>query len=807
MRANRLARRPQTQLIPHRGVLSKINPVVRKKSKPTNTQVPKEWGEDHAQAYRLLVGPKINEYIPPPPETPEPEKIPEKDLRKMEKEKLLSKLVPSRLNTPVEPVRVTNESLERMHFPPDLLVQIFPPDHRPRFDLLSRYQTKRPKTSHIVKPKFSSKTTSRADGKSPFQTEVLDYQTENINNSLISNEEDDEYSQTEIFIKVKSDDNEEEEIFQIVPQHHEEDKQDSSQKIYDSRQAIKVRQMFYVLRCWAKYNTNARIKAMFIIDVIDTHKKLDIFRKWFRYVKFSIKIRILLNKAQNALRFHRYMSSWLIWREKTFKETINARKASDYLQIKNRILLLNYFKELRFALRSQKIYRLEIQKYFRYHHNGPFAIVNKYYEHKRKNTLNALYHHFKKVAPIVLKNWKFFVIQNREFKKRIEEYNEVTKKLMFLRWQQIYKDHFHSRMMESLRQGMNIFHGKYQWNEHEASEKVEKTVMVQLIRDKQVLKAKLNQFDRLSSNHYEAVLRRRQMRKEIENATQNYFSKQEELLLIDYNKKANSTANKVREIRLNLADSFLYHIEKAINNFDSHISSQSYCLAFRVLSEPLVNRAVGYFYEKKHIISLVRTAVHQRRILRAVITCSQLYHYGYSWGKWRKFINQSNDLRSIGLMETIRRRRQILELYPYFNWVEVLPVRPPRPLKEVEQAFKDLPLVSIQRKIARERMHHVNVRMMLSRRRMLRDFIRAYASYVQERRATREVMRLMRNRRNLSLLTQGYEAFKINKDGELKEPVSNKMKNEINSNIIAWYRHFFRARVRQRRSLEQVEIV
>ena len=70
-----------------------------------------------------------------------------------------------------------------------------------------------------------------------------------------------------------------------------------------------------------------------------------------------------------------------------------------------------------------------------------------------------------------------------------------------------------------------------------------------------------------------------------------------------------------------------------------------------------------------------------------------------------------NSKRTKGLMEIIRRRTEILQLFPYTNWVEIIPVRPPRPLKEVEAMYKDLPLVSIQRKVASERVHHVNVKL------------------------------------------------------------------------------------------------
>ena len=169
----------------------------------------------------------------------------------------------------------------------------------------------------------------------------------------------------------------------------------------------------------------------------------------------------------------------------------------------------------------------------------------------------------------------------------------------------------------------------------------------------------------------------------------------------------------------------------------------------------------------------------------------------FGWNLWRSFIEKVNANRSNGIMSSIRRRTQIMQLYPYFNWVEVLPVRPPRPLKEVEQMFKDLPLVSIQRKVARERVHHVNVRMMLMQRRMLRDFIRAYASYVQEQIATRTVIMLLKKKQQLTLTRKAFAAFKATGD-KVAEDIPNAEEQEISANITAWFRHFFRERARQK---------
>lgn len=119
--------------------------------------------------------------------------------------------------------------------------------------------------------------------------------------------------------------------------------------------------------------------------------------------------------------------------------------------------------------------------------------------------------------------------------------------------------------------------------------------------------------------------------------------------------------------------------------------------------------------------------------------------------------------------------------------------------------FRDLPLVSIQRKVARERVHHVNVRMMLMRRRVLRDFIRAYASFVQEQIAIREVVKLLRKKREVRLMRISMDAFKCAQSDEYETKL-NRHEFEIGANIAAWHRHFFRQRAAQRRIASTVPI-
>jgi hypothetical protein len=156
------------------------------------------------------------------------------------------------------------------------------------------------------------------------------------------------------------------------------------------------------------------------------------------------------------------------------------------------------------------------------------------------------------------------------------------------------------------------------------------------------------------------------------------------------------------------------------------------------------------------------------------------------------------------LMVIIRRRTAILKLFPYFNWKEVLPIKAPRPLREIEQMFRDLPPVSVQRKIVRERTLHVHAKVLLIARRTMRDFFRAYASFVQTQIAARAVIKLMRQKQTTRSVRFVFDSFKANWQHVLYEPAEDAQVRVINADIAAWFNHFFRERVRQQRLALQI---
>ena len=790
--------RSKSQLLPNRGVLTRINPVVRKKTKTRNVHVPPEWDQSTAQAYRLLVGPKINNYVDEKDieESKEKSEIEEiKGKEKEEKESFLNKLYPSRLGEKYEPFEVTVAQLDALTMPNDLLVQVLPPGTVPKYDLILNSQKKKTakKKLQITKEPLPSLSTSVYDDEKTLEQPV----------SLKT---------IKSFLSIRS--------FTKMPDLKAEEEEEAGEKNKDAvkpdekktlksktldeiekqiaqKAAIRLRMYFYVLRCWACYNINARSKSVFITNVDNSRLSLHYLRHWNSYVQKKLDLRRSKKALDEYISRTQQTKYWSTWKSKSTKAIKNAAIAAAYLEKKNKesfkkILLL--YKD---CAHSKKTARRDIQKFFRFKPNGPFKEVNEYYTDVRAKNIKAMHHFFIKEVPPVIKVWRQQVLQRKKDNQQIAEVHVILRKFTFADWFEAYKDHFHSRILSEVRRYSKILLQKGAEKEKESAERVEKTVIIQLVHDRNILNAKLSQFDRLSQNHKEAVLRRGQLRGEITAATNKYFVRQEELSLVDSFKQASEVERKTREIRMQLAEGFLFHLGRAVRSYDNQVVAHEYCLAFRVLSNPIVERAVGYFYEKKHIKSLLASAVRSRKALKQATTCVKLYHQCFGWNLWRKYIEKMNENRSSGIMADIRRRTQIMQLYPYFNWVEVLPVRPPRPLKEVEMMFKDLPLVSIQRKVARERVHHVNVRMMLMKRRMLRDFLRAYASYVQEQIATRSVIMLMKKKRNATTLRRALACFQAKGD-EVPKNIPCKQEDEISANITAWFRHFFRERSRQR---------
>jgi hypothetical protein len=540
------------------------------------------------------------------------------------------------------------------------------------------------------------------------------------------------------------------------------------------------------------------------LDVHHTQISLSFFQKWHKYVATVVHLRNCFEQTQTQWRKRITENYFKNWKKLGTKAILRARVAARFLNQRNRELLKTILDLFYKTAHSRRIARRETAKFFRFKPDGPFTPVNVFYANKRVKNIRALHHHYVKSIPPIMNEWHKLVLLRHRDNDRTAQIYAMRRKSTFRYWEEQYKNHFHARVLADVRRRSLTVAFRNAKREKEGSDRIEKTMMLQLIRDRHVFNVKLGHFNRLSENHSEAVLKRRIMRNEISTTTNDYFKRHEELQLFDFFKQADEVARKTREVRLHLAEGFLYHLGRVVRGYDNQVIAHQFCLAFRILCEPIVERAVGYFCEKRLLKNLLMAARHQRDVLRKVIKCAAIYHRARGWSWWRQFTDRVTAQQSEGLMEIIRRRTEIMQRYPYFNWTETLPVKAPLPLKEVEQMFKGLPAVSLQRKLARARQHHLNTKVMLNERRTMRDFFRAFAGFVQTQQALRTVLKLLQQRQALRITRAGLVAFLKNwKKGkvELRETLEI---TALSADIEAWMKHFFRERARQQQLLKRL---
>ena len=495
-------RRPATQLLPNRAVLSKMSTVVRKKPRGDATvkqQVPAEWGGERSQAFRLLVGPRIKEYyVSENVEVPRPI-TPVKTKEREETEKFLSKLKPSRLKTPYEPFNVTQEQVDACIMPSDLLVQVFPPDQRPKTDLLSRQwnKTQIKRVFRFSRPQ--SETGSRADS----------VQTTSAYTTTVATTARTAIEEIQV-VEAAVDATEPVEEEPKPAESAREQRRQTGRKQYDARiakmrhrQVYKLRSYFYVLRCWARTRINARVKAEFVVEVFKTTLSRHIVHKWHRYVATMLRLRRCRAQLVSTIQHKMITTVWRIMKRRARRAMVHAVAAARFLKERQR----KQGKEILMAFlrvaHGRRVCRIETNRSFRYKSNGPFTPIMRHYAVKRERNVKARHMNFVKKTPPILRAWMYIVNRSKDDKKKTIEIHEMLRKMLFKEWFEAYRYHFHQRVMVEIRHSSIGFTLRSRTQEAESAEKVEKTVMVQLLRDKNVLNVKLAQFDRLSQNHAE----------------------------------------------------------------------------------------------------------------------------------------------------------------------------------------------------------------------------------------------------------------------------------------------------------------
>jgi hypothetical protein len=544
---------------------------------------------------------------------------------------------------------------------------------------------------------------------------------------------------------------------------------------------------------------------LFLIDVHETATLLHYIRAWHVYTSARTQLRrteheLVAHYNQVLLR-----ERWAQWKEIAKDAIYQGALANRAFREKWRRTFISILLAFHDAAHSRRVCRRDVEQKFRYFPNGPFQLINDHYDWKRSHTIPALHFRFMRLLPRMLHLWQDVVRRYNDYRARSRHVGMSTAGLKLREWYDIYRDHFHRRVLSEVRLVARRFRQKIHENSAAEAKQVENTLMLQLVRDKKVLDTKLQQFDRLAQIHAEAVSRRRVALHDCGRISTDYFKRHEELQLFDFERTANDIWPKVREVRKTLAEAWVYHVGRVANSYENQQVAEVFCTAFRGLAEPIVDQAFSYFHEKRAIRRLLASFCRHRRVLGTVVGCTATWHRLFGLQVWQAFMDRQNEPRTKGLMERVRRRRELLMLYPYFNYVEIIEARPPRPIKEVEQMFKDLPQPSIQRKLARERDHHVAVRLQLAEKRLKRDFFRAFASYVQEARACAEVMALMSRRRAMRLKKIGFNSFRAY---EAKSMIVGQLVPDelrVSADLAAWFRHLIHERARQRRLVSKLQ--
>lgn len=440
----------------------------------------------------------------------------------------------------------------------------------------------------------------------------------------------------------------------------------------------------------------------------------------------------------------------------------------------------------------EKIYQRDVLENFRYKSKEELTKISSYYEKKRYSNIKSLHFLFMTFGLHMFQKWHQVAIFMKDDRSKLVQYSTYKTRSFFQLWLTYYQHSFRERTLIEIRK-RGLKHNQFTSTKiDEDALYVQKTLLISLWREKGVLRTKVQQFDRLSQNHSEAVLKRNHVKEEIEKATKLFFIQKEEHHLIDYYNKPDEIRQEIIDIRVQMARGFVYHIQRSIKSFESQGIALQYNQAFRAFSDPIIQKAVSYFNEKKQLTRSVKRASPLGKTIAALTNCVRIYHSCIGLKKWIVFMENISQQRTPGIMDKIRRRVMLLQLFPYFDLVECLPVRPPKSLKEIEQENQNLPKSSIQQKISQERDHHINVRMMLARRRMLRDFFRGYASLVQKILVNKDLIKIFEKKRNFVLERKSVICFRVNKnldyqyDLSVLSPPEKLLKSDLN----AWRVHF-----------------
>jgi hypothetical protein len=541
------------------------------------------------------------------------------------------------------------------------------------------------------------------------------------------------------------------------------------------------------------------------IEVFETSLLIRSFKPWHLFTH----IKNYSQRIEKKYKIFNYQftckNTFNKWKSLMPNVLSNIQLALDHLKKRNNALTKKIFETLRYFNKSKKISNVHIAKYFRYKPTKVFEPIHHYYEMKRSNYIKALNFSFKKTLPKFISQWKLFIEEQRIENKKKRKLKRSMYKIIFLHWHKEYQ----SQILYKIHNSVRFIGAKRSLNFLKNLETYSLNLnssIQQYHKESKILKKKIKKVDEFSKVHADAVIKRYKGLKDIDNTLEVFFIKNEEAQLIDNRLKNSIIRPDIDNMRKKIGQPFLNLLNRTVKNASAVMIHEVAIQAFRIMKKPLLLKRARIHFEKHRLNYFVKTALKYKSIFQKIHTGTRVYHSLFGWDKWRRYMENANVGRSPELLRVIRRRCELLCLYPFFGFKEILPINRLIPIQDIPTIYKDISSESLQKKISEEKSRHIEVKIMLGQKEMLRNFLRAYVSYVQEVKLTNEVIQRIQKIQQYRKMRIGFDSFFEN---WRKEPHCSKLcQKEVNeqTNINALFVHFVKTRNKQHRLLMKVSV-
>jgi hypothetical protein len=303
-----------------------------------------------------------------------------------EKDVLLRKLGASRVTEEVEPLRVTHENLDALRFPPDLLYDPFP-DERPKSDLLTHYFLQK-RAKLVFKPRSPKERPTSAQKPGfvlPSATSILagmPLMAETRSPIRRKREEEEEQMENVEALHPVS-------LQSLMPAPISSSAPGRTARKLRNKTKIRMRTVFYVLRCWAHYKLNARAKATFTAEVYNSRITLHWMREWHHYAAEMGR----LKRREHSLMQWRDTTStsncWQLWKRKAGRAIRDVGICNRAVEKLEHGISTSFFREWHETAHNHRVLKIEEEKAFRYKPEGPFTELNPNLTLKRTNFIKS----------------------------------------------------------------------------------------------------------------------------------------------------------------------------------------------------------------------------------------------------------------------------------------------------------------------------------------------------------------------------------------------------------------------------------